>query len=148
MEEQRRKADEAEQTLAIIHESGILQTIPLKERIKIALAQHESHRTSIVCAAFEINAATLSYHRLADRKRQQKKEQLCSAIRSVFDASGGRIGSERIRIQLQEQGIQVSKKRIIRLMQEMGLAEKAESVPYYPFDEGFSPTGQYNVKIL
>ena len=53
--------------------------------------------------------------------RAQRDRRLKVLVRASFDASHGRYGSPRIHEDLLEQQERVSRKRVIRLMQEQGL---------------------------
>lgn len=54
-------------------------------------------------------------------KRDQRQEELSSHIRQIYEASKGRYGSPRIAAELQAKGIRVSRPRVARTMQKMGL---------------------------
>ncbi|WP_367275430.1 IS3 family transposase [uncultured Microbulbifer sp.] len=51
-----------------------------------------------------------------------------SKIRTIFDESAGRYGSPIIWKALQEKGYEVSRKRVARLMQELGLTGRVARV--------------------
>ena len=50
--------------------------------------------------------------------RARKKQQLLSAVKKVYQQSGGRYGSPRIAAELQQQGLKVSRPRVARLMRK------------------------------
>lgn len=131
----KRQLDEIERSLSIIHESRVLQTVPLKERITIAKKLIETYPVKLLCDTFEIPMSTLYYHKRKiknETRLQQEEHDLSDAIRSVFEKSKGRLGAERIRVLLQEQGIKTSKRRIGRLMKQMGLSSNECARTYYP----------------
>lgn len=55
-----------------------------------------------------------------------------SRIQEIFEENNGRIGAERIRILLHNQGVIVSKKKVIRFMKQLGLTSNTRSKIYYP----------------
>ena len=145
------RLDDAERSLAIIHESSVLQTVPLKERITIAKKLMETYPVKLLCDTFEIPMSTLYYYKRKTRnetKRQQEERDLSDAIRSVFEKSKGRLGAERIRVLLQEQGITTSKRRIGRLMKQMGLSSNECARTYYPSSCVIDLEEGIDVKIL
>ncbi|UFN58121.1 IS3 family transposase [Microbulbifer celer] len=60
--------------------------------------------------------------------RKCEDEDLKTQIQQIFDESAGRYGSPRIWKALQNQGYEVSRKRVARLMQEMGLIGRVTRV--------------------
>ena len=145
------RLDDAERFLAIIHESRVLQTVPLKERITIAKKLMETYPVKLLCDTFEIPMSTFYYHKRKIRnetRRQQEEHDLSDAIRSVFEKSKGRLGAERIRVLLQEQGITTSKRRIGRLMDQMGLSSNECARTYYPSSCVIDLEEGIDVKIL
>lgn len=145
------RLDDAERFLSIIHESRVLQTVPLKERITIAKKLIEIYPVKLLCETFEIPMSTLYYYKRKTRnetKRQQEERDLSDAIRSVFEESKGRLGAERIRVLLQEQGITTSKRRIGRLMKQMGLSSNECARTYYPSSCVLDLEEGIDVKIL
>src|SRR4051794_22657501 len=63
--------------------------------------------------------------RRAESGHAQRDRQLRVLVRASFDASKHRYGSPRIHEDLREQKLRVSRKRVIRLMQEDGLRARA-----------------------
>ncbi len=134
-EELKRKLDEAERSLSIIHTSGILQTIPLRQRISMALPLLDSYPAKFLSQTFEVSLSSIYYHKGKEQsktKHQKQDEDISSKIQEIFRESDGRYGAERIRIQLHNQGIVTSKRKIIKLMKQMGLVSKTCSGIYYP----------------
>ena len=133
-EELKRRLEEAERSLTIIHTSGILQTIPLKRRISMILPLLDSYPTKFLAQAFEASLSSIYYHKGQEQRkaqRQQQDEDICSRIQGTFHESGGRIGAERIRILLHNQGVIVSKKKIIRFMKQLKLSPNIYAGTYY-----------------
>ena len=147
----KRQLDEVERSLSIIHKSRVLQTVPLKERITMAKKLIETYPVKLLCDTFEISMSTLYYYKRKTRnetKRQQEEHDLSDAIRVFFEENKGRLGVERIRILLQEQGITTSKRRIGRLMKQMGLSSNRCARTYYPSSCVFDLEEGVDVKIL
>ena len=150
-ENMKRQLDEVERSLSIIHKSRVLQTVPLKERITMAKKLIETYPVKLLCDTFEIPMSTLYYYKRKTRnetKRQQEEHDLSDAIRVIFEENKGRLGVERIRILLQEQGITTSKRRIGRLMKQMGLSSNRCARTYYPSSCVFDLEEGVDVKIL
>lgn len=148
-EELKRKLDEAEHSLSIIHTSGILQTIPLRQRISMALPLLDSYPAKFLAQTFEVSLSSIYYHKGKEQsktKHQKRDEDISSKIQEIFRESDGRYGAERIRIQLHNQGIVTSKKKIIKLMKQMGLVSNTCSGTYYP-SQSQEEEGE-NVQIL
>lgn len=148
-EKLKRELKEAEHSLSIIHTSGILQTIPLRQRINMALPLLDSHPARFLAQTFEVSLSSVYYHkRQGQRKseRQKQDEYISSKIQEIFIENDGRLGAERIRIQLHNQGIVTSKKKIIKLMNRMGLVSNCRLDAYYP-SESQEEEGN-NVQIL
>lgn len=148
-EKLKRKLKEAERSLSIIHTSGILQTIPLRQRIDMALPLLDSYPARFLAQTFEVSLSSIYYHKRQGQrkaKRQKRDEYISSKIQEIFSESDGRLGAERIRIQLHNQGIVTSKKKIIKLMSQMGLVSNCQSDAYYT-SESQKEEGD-NVQIL
>ena len=134
-EELKRKLEEAERSLSIIHRSGILQTIPLRQRIDMVLPLLDSYPAKFLAQTFEVSLSTVYYHKGQEQRkiqRQQQDEAMRSRIQEIFEENNGRIGAERIRVLLHNQGVIVSKKKIIRFMKQLELSSNTYSDTYYP----------------
>ena len=143
--------NEQNQIISIIHKSHILQSIPLKHRLDMAVQYLNTYSAKQLCRAFEMRPSSLYYHIGATQKetRYQRKEQLLRyEIARIFEDSGRRFGAERIRLQLRNQGIHTSKKRIIRLMKQMGLYNESPEQPYYPMPDASDLENTQDVQIL
>ena len=77
-----------------------------------------------------------------------RRKKNCRLIQEAFEASGCRFGAERIRAQLRVRGIQIGKKRIIQLMQEMKLRSSSTAPPYYIAKCNASVESHYHAKVL
>ena len=134
-EELKRRLEEAERSLSIIHTSGILQTIPLRQRINMILPLLDSYPAKFLAQTFEVSLSSIYYHKGQEQRkiqRQQQDEDMRSRIKEIFKENHGRIGAERIRILLHDQGVIVSKKKIIRFMKQLELSSNICSDTYYP----------------
>ena len=130
----KQQLEETERALAIIHESGILQTIPLQERLNMAMSLTETHSAKLLCHTFEISQSTFYHHRRnkgGGTERQQRDCDICNAIRDAFVESGGRLGSRRIQMLLHRKGIEVGKRKVSKLMKQMGLSTNQGTTIYY-----------------
>lgn len=148
-EKLKQRLEEAERSLSTIHTSGILQTIPLRQRISMALPLLDSYPARFLAQTFEVSLSSIYYHKRQGQgktKRQKLDDYISSKVQEIFIESDGRIGAERIRIQLHNQGIVTSKKKIIKLMKQMGLVSNCRSDTYYP-SESQEAEGD-NVQIL
>jgi putative transposase len=79
-----------------------------------------------MCQALGVSASGYyAWSRRPESAHAQRDRQLRVLVRTSFDASKQRYGSPRIHEDLLEQKIRVSRKRVIRLMQEEGLKARA-----------------------
>ena len=148
-EKLKQRLEEAERSLSIIHISGILQTIPLRQRISMTLPLLNSYPARFLAQTFEVSPSSIYYHKRQEQRkaeRQKQDEYISSKIQEIFSESDGRLGAERIRIQLRNQGIVISKKKIIKFMNQMGLVSNCRSDAYYPSESQEGEQG--NVQIL
>ena len=148
-EELKRRLEELDHSLSIIHTSGILQTIPVRQRIDMVLSFLDSYPAKFLAQTFEVSLSSIYYHKRQGQrkaKRQKQDEYIGSKIQEIFTESDGRLGAERIRIQLHNQGIVTSKKKIIKLMNQMGLVSNCRSDAYYSSESQEGEQG--NVQIL
>jgi putative transposase len=75
-----------------------------------------------MCQVLEVSASGYyAWCRRPESAHRQRDSQLRVLIRSSFDTSKQRYGSPRVHEDLVEQRVHVSRKRVIRLMQEEGL---------------------------
>lgn len=149
--EQRQQLEAADLNLKIIHESGVLQLLTPEERVRIVESFSNTYSNKMLCQALEISPSILYYHKRAAKissKRQRKEEDLCASIRMIFSESGCRFGAERIRIQLQKQGIRISKKRVLCLMKKINLSCEKGLAHYYSAAARIKLSNISDVKIL
>lgn len=124
-----RRLKKLEHYMEIIHQSGYLSSVPLQKKLATLkeLYNRPDNPYSVheLCDALGVARGTFYNHifRRADRsKYEEEQTQLMLKVKQAFDDSGQRFGAEKIRIVLADSGIHVSKKRILAIMQEMGLS--------------------------
>jgi putative transposase len=80
----------------------------------------------LLCGLYGVStAAFYAWRRRGVCDRIRDDEALLARIRSIFDESRATYGSPRVHAALKQQGINVAKKRVSRLMQAAGLLAKA-----------------------
>ncbi len=85
-------------------------------------ANQAAYPVTMQCRILEVS--TSGYYAWRDRPlsiRAQGDLALTAAIRKIHSMSRGTYGAPRIQVELREQGIQVGRKRVARLMQDAGL---------------------------
>ncbi len=99
-------------------------------RFRFIAAEKAHHSLSMLCRCLRVTRSGFyAWRRRPESARAQRDRQLKVLVRASFDASKQRYGSPRIHEDLLEQGERVSRKRVIRLMQEEGLkARRPEAV--------------------
>lgn len=131
----RQQFNEAERSLKIIHESGVLSLLPIDRRIAAARQLTGTYSNTLLCQALEIHPSVYYYHIRREAhptNRQQQEAALAAAVEQAYLASGGRFGAERIQQQLKSQGIRTSKRRVIHLMKKLRLSGTENTGAYYP----------------
>ena len=123
-----RRLQKAEHKLSIIQLSGYLSKVPLQD--KLATLEHFHNEMSDLysvhelCEALDVSRGTFYNHifRRADRsKYESEKAQLMLKVKQIFDDSEQRYGADKIRAVLAENGLRISTKRVLSIMQELGL---------------------------
>ena len=124
-----RQLKKLEHYMEIIHQSGYLSSVPLQKKLATLeeLYNRPDNPYSVheLCDALGVARGTFYNHifRRAERSKYEKEQtQLRLKVKQAFDDSEQRFGAEKIRIVLADGGIHVSKKRILAIMQEMGLS--------------------------
>ena len=80
------------------------------------------HRVRILCRCLQVSASGYyAWCRRPESRHHREDRRLKVLVRTSFEASKQRYGSPRIHEDLREQHARVSRKRVIRLMQEDGL---------------------------
>ncbi len=128
-----RKIQRVEHILQIIRLSAIIENVPLQKRLEILARLHEQFEQYSVhelCEALNVARGTFYNHifRKSDRTKYIEEQQaLMLQVKQIFDDSKQRYGAEKIRITLAENGIKVGKKRILAIMNELGLVSIREN---------------------
>ena len=124
-----RRLKKLEHYMAIIHQSGYLSSVPLQKKLatleELYNRPDNPYSVHALCDALGVARGTFYNHifRRAERSKYEKEQtQLRLKVKQAFDDSEQRFGAEKIRIVLADGGIHVSKKRILAIMQEMGLS--------------------------
>lgn len=95
-------------------------------RFQFIAAEKASHAITTLCRCLRVTRSGFyAWVRRPASARSCHDETLRKAIRAAFAKSKQRYGSPRIHEDLVEQGLPVSRKRVIRLMQETGLKARA-----------------------
>lgn len=95
-------------------------------RFACIAAKKAEHTVTILCRCMRVTRS--GFYAWCGRKvsaHTQEDARLRVKVRAFFEASHGRDGSPRIWEDLVEDGQRVSRKRVIRLMQEGGLQGRA-----------------------
>lgn len=91
-------------------------------RFQFIAAEKAHHSFSRLCRCLRVTRSGFyAWRRRPESARTRRDRQLKVLVRASFAASKQRYGSPRIHHDLLEQGERVSRKRVIRLMQEDGL---------------------------
>ena len=85
-----------------------------------------THTVTILCRCLEVTRSGFyAWHRRPESPRSRDDRRLTVLVQASFDESKQRYGSPRIHEDLIGQHEQVSRKRVIRLMQQEGLVARA-----------------------
>jgi transposase InsO family protein len=88
-------------------------------RFQFIAAEKAHHALPVLCRCLRVTRSGFyAWRRRPPSARMQRDRRLKVLIRTSFDASKGRYGSPRIHADLRDQQERVSRKRVIRLMQE------------------------------
>jgi transposase InsO family protein len=88
-------------------------------RFQFIAAEKAHHSLPLLCRCLRVTRSGFyAWQRRPPSARAQRDGRLKVLIRTSFDASKGRYGSPRIHADLRDQQERVSRKRVIRLMQE------------------------------
>ena len=123
-----RRLRKVEHELEVIRLSGYIARIPLQD--KLATLEHlhnemaDLYSVHELCEALDVSRGTFYNHifRRVDRsKYEEEKTQLMLKVKQIFDDSEQRYGADKIRAVLAENGLRISAKRVLSIMQELGL---------------------------
>jgi putative transposase len=86
----------------------------------------ERRNVALACASLEVSrAAFYEWNKHVFTTHELTDAELLAKIRTVYDKSRKTYGAPRVHKALKEQGVQVGKKRVARLMRETGLVGRA-----------------------
>jgi transposase InsO family protein len=95
-------------------------------RFRFIDAEKANHTVTILCRCLQVTRSGFyAWQGRAESTRARDDRRLTILVQASFAASQQRYGSPRIHEDLIEQNEQVSRKRVIRLMQEAGLVARA-----------------------
>lgn len=97
----------------------ILENIPKEQRIQAAYTTLAQHGVNAACRALNLQKANLYYHlsyRVKKTTYEERDEYLLPLIQNIIGSAKKHIGAESIRLQLLDQGVSVSKGKILNLM--------------------------------
>ena len=95
-------------------------------RFRFIAVEKAEHTVTMLCRCLRVTrSGRYAWQRRPESAHAQQDRRLRVFVRASFDASRQRYGSPRILEDLLEQQIPVSRKRVVRLMQEEGLQARA-----------------------
>ena len=107
---------------------------PLEEKIEEITRLKEKYGIHSLCRILKVNRSTYYHHLLRSPEKtlvELEDEKLRPMIKKIFEDSNERFGTRKIRAVLSRKHIQISEKRISRLMREMGLECKQVRLRYW-----------------
>lgn len=122
-----RRTEKLIHMIEILRLTKCVSSIPLKKRLAIMDEIYGSYpRYSVheICEAMEVSRGTFYNHifRKAETgKKDQRELLLMQKVQQIFTESGERYGADKIMKVLAASGLHVSKKRVLEIMQELGL---------------------------
>ncbi|MCQ4279582.1 IS3 family transposase [Pseudomonas stutzeri] len=84
----------------------------------------EQEPVEVVCSAFDVARSCYYAHRLRRRRIDARRVALRSRVNELFSQSRGSAGSRSILGMLREEGVEIGRFRVRRLMRELGLVSK------------------------
>ena len=94
-------------------------------KFELVQAEKATCKISVACRALGVSRTGFyAWRTRPDSERARRDQQLVVKVRESFERSRKTYGSPRIHRDLAAQGEQVSRKRVIRLMQEQGLVAR------------------------
>lgn len=125
--ELKRKYVRSQHLLEIIKLAKLLDEVDLQRKLRILAQlyeQTELYSVRELCEALNVDRGTFYNHifRKADRSKYlEEQAQLMLKVQEVFEEGQQRYGSEKISAILTESGVVVSKRKVKRIMDELGL---------------------------
>jgi HTH-like domain/Transposase len=93
---------------------------PVKVYPFIEAEKAQRHNVKRACQLLEVSRSAYYAHRDGPSARERQDAELTEAIVQVHEASGGTYGAPRVQAELRDQGHRHSRKRIARLMRQVG----------------------------
>jgi putative transposase len=91
-------------------------------RFRFIAAEKAHHSLSLLCRCLRVTRSGFyAWQRRPESAHARRDRRLRVAVRAAFEGSRQRYGSPRIHRELVDQDLRVSRKRVVRLMQEEGL---------------------------
>lgn len=125
--ELKRKYARCQHLLEIIKLAKLLDEVDLQRRLRILAQlyeQTELYSVRELCEALNVDRGTFYNHifRKADRSKYlEEQAQLMLKVQEVFEEGQQRYGAEKISAILAESGVVISKRKVKRIMDELGL---------------------------
>jgi putative transposase len=93
-------------------------------------AEKASTPVAVLCRVLEVSRSGFyAWEERGPSARKAEDERLAVRIAAIYDASGKSYGSPRVHAELEAEGVAVSRKRVARLMAELGI-ESVRKRPY------------------
>lgn len=123
----KRKYERTSRLLEIIKLTKLLDEVELQRKLRILANLYEKtelYSVRELCEALSVDRGTFYNHifRKADRSKYlEEQAQLMIKVQQIFDEAQQRYGAAKIRAVLAENGINVGKRRVKSIMDELGL---------------------------
>lgn len=117
------KYDKLKSRIEIYNSTDCTPASNREKRIQAILTLRNDFSLHALCDTFNIPRATIYHYIRRDGKSASeiKDENLKVLILDIFNKSKERLGAKKIKAKLNEEGISISVKRIVRLMKEMNI---------------------------
>ncbi|WP_188778825.1 IS3 family transposase, partial [Paenibacillus hunanensis] len=111
-------------------ENDIFKASRADHGTKVAIIQNnrDKYSVSAMCDVLEIAKSTFYY----EAKESPKEDDLTQAIVEIFHKNRKAYGTRKLKVELQERGVIVSRRRIGRIMQEQGLVSTYTIAQFKP----------------
>ena len=107
---------------------GCSQNSPLRTRLYAIHNHKNEYNIHALCRVLQVNRATYYNYAASFNQKthlQIEDEKLKPLISEIFEKSGERFGTRKIRAKMLEQGYTISERRIMRLMKELHISARA-----------------------
>lgn len=100
-----------------------------QERYRFIKLHHQRFGVRFLCRWLRVShSGYYAWQKRPESLRRQRDMQLRQEVLQAFSASKGRYGAPRIHQQLRQKGINIARKRVARLMREMGLKARVARI--------------------